>query len=45
VVQNDRELQRGLFAQLFSGKATLGFFAFNPESGSRYSIIALGVQF
>jgi len=45
VVQNDRELQRGVFAQFFFGKATLGVYAFNPDASSRYAIIALGVQF
>jgi hypothetical protein len=45
VVHTDRDLQRGLFAQLMLGKATLGVYAFNPDSASRYAIVALGVQF
>jgi len=45
VVQTDRDLQRGVFAQLMFGKGTLSVYAFNPDAGSRYTIIALGVQF
>ncbi|HEX7271412.1 MAG TPA: hypothetical protein VF420_04585 [Casimicrobiaceae bacterium] len=45
VVQTDRDLQRGLFAQLMFGKGTLSVYAFNPDTGSRYTIIALGIQF
>jgi len=45
VVQTERDFQRGIFAQLILGKATLSAYAFNPDTGSRYSIIALGVQF
>ena len=44
-VHTDRDLQRGLFAQVFLGKATLGLYAFNPDSASRYVIGALGIQF
>jgi len=45
VVQSNRDLQRGLFAQVILPKATLGVYVFNPDTGSRYAIIALGVQF
>jgi len=45
VVQTGRDLQRGLFAQFILDKATLSVYAFNPDSGSRYAILALGVQF
>jgi hypothetical protein len=45
VVHTDRDLQRGLFAQLMFGKATLGVYAFNPDAASRYAIVAFGVQF
>jgi len=45
VVQTDRDFQRGVFAQLTLGKATLSAYAFNPDTGSRYAIIALGIQF
>ncbi|HTS22668.1 MAG TPA: hypothetical protein VMN79_12765 [Casimicrobiaceae bacterium] len=44
-VHTDRDLQRGLFAQATFGRATLGVYAFNPESASRYVIGALGVAF
>jgi len=46
VVSNGRDLQRGAFVQLRAGKnATLGVYAFNPDSSERYVIISLGVQF
>jgi len=45
VVQTERDFQRGIFAQVILGKATLSAYAFNPDTGSRYAIIALGVQF
>jgi hypothetical protein len=45
VVETGRTWQRGLFAQAFIGKATLSVYAFNPDSGSRYTIAALGIQF
>jgi len=46
VVQTtERDLQLGVFAQLMLGKATLSAYAFNPDTGSRYAIIALGIQF
>jgi hypothetical protein len=45
VVQNSRDLQRGLFAQVTLPKATLGVYLFNPDSSSRFTIVALGVQF
>ena len=45
VVQTERNLQLGAFAQLMLGKATLSAYAFNPDTGSRYAIIALGLQF
>ena len=44
-IDTGRDLQRGIFGQLTFGKATLGVFAFNPDSGSRYVIVSLGVQF
>jgi hypothetical protein len=44
-LDNGRDFQRGVFAQATAGKATLSFYAFNPESGSRYGIIALNAQF
>jgi hypothetical protein len=45
VVHTDRDLQRGFFAQVILGPTTLGVYAFNPDSGSRYLIGALGIQF
>lgn len=45
VVASDRELQAGVFAQATAGPATLGLFAFNPDSGSRYLIVSLGIRF
>jgi hypothetical protein len=45
LVQSGRDLQRGLFAQFIFDKTTLGVYAFNPDTGSRYAIVALGVQF
>jgi hypothetical protein len=44
-IENGRDLQRGAFAQLFIDKVTLGIYAFNPDSGSRYVIVSLGAQF
>lgn len=45
VVSTDRSFQAGIFAQLMFGKATLSVYAFNPDTGSRYTIFALGAQF
>jgi hypothetical protein len=44
-VHTDRDLQRGLFAQILTGSFTFGIYAFNPDSSSRYVIGALGVAF
>ena len=44
-IDNGRDLQRGIFGQLTFGKATLGVYAFNPDSGSRYVIVSFGAQF
>ena len=44
-VENGRNFQRGLFVQLIGDKVTLGLYGFNPDSSSRYLIVALGVQF
>jgi hypothetical protein len=45
LVDNSRDFQRGLFGQLFVGKATLSVYAFNPDSGSRYVIVSIGAEF
>jgi len=34
-----------VFGQLTLGKATIGVYAFNPESASRYVILSLGLAF
>ncbi len=44
-IENGRDLQRGAFAQLIVDKVTLGLFAFNPDSASRYVIFSLSAQF
>lgn len=45
VIDNDRDIQRGVFAQATMGPATVSLYAFNPESASRYVIISLGMAF
>jgi hypothetical protein len=45
IVSNDRDLQAGVFGQLTLGKATIGVYAFNPESASRYVVLSLGLAF
>jgi hypothetical protein len=45
VVDTDRDIQRGVFAQATLGAATVGIYAFNPEATSRYVIISLGLAF
>ena len=45
VIDNDRDIQRGVFAQATMGAATVSLYAFNPESASRYVIISLGMAF
>ena len=44
-VDDGRDFQRGVFAQLIFDKATVGIYAFNPDSGSRYVIVSAGVHF
>lgn len=44
-IDDGRDLQRGVFGQLTIGKATLGVYAFNPDSAARYVIVSLGVGF
>ena len=44
-IENGRDLQRGAFAQLIVDKLTVGLYAFNPDSSSRYVILSLGAQF
>lgn len=45
VVHNDRDLQRGIFGQLTLGAVTIGLYAFNPDAGSRYAIVSVGMSF
>ncbi len=45
LVDNDRDIQRGVFAQATLGPATLSLYAFNPEAASRYVIVSLGLAF
>jgi hypothetical protein len=46
VYNSDRDIQRGGFAQLMLGKATLGFYVFNPDdSADRLAILSLGAEF
>jgi hypothetical protein len=44
-IQNERDLQRGAFAQLILRNLTVGVFAFNPEAASRYTIISVAMNF
>jgi hypothetical protein len=46
VHESDRDIQRGGFAQLTSGRFTLGAYVFNPDdSDDRFAIISLGASF
>jgi hypothetical protein len=46
VYQSDRDIQRGVFAQLMHRKMTLGFYVFNPDdSDDRFTVFSLGAEF
>lgn len=46
VYRSDRGIQRGGFAQLMFGKATLGFYVFNPDDNTdRLAVVSLGAEF
>jgi len=45
VYNNDRDIQRGPFAQLTWGRATLGGYWFNPGSADQVFVGSLGVAF
>jgi hypothetical protein len=45
VVHTDRDIQRGLFAQVIYKAATLGVYAFNPDAASRYTVVSLALAF
>jgi hypothetical protein len=43
---SERDFQRGVFAQLLFGRATLGFYVFNPDdSAERLAVVTLGAVF
>ncbi len=46
VYQSDRDIQRGLFAQLMYKKVTAGVYVFNPDdSDNRFTAFSLGAKF
>jgi hypothetical protein len=46
VYQSDRNIQRGVFAQLMYRKMTLGLYVFNPDdSDNRFTVFSLGAEF
>ena len=45
VVNTDRDLQRGPFVQFNAGWLTVGVYAFNPETASRYLVVTVGASF
>lgn len=46
VYKSDRDIQRGLFAQIMHRKMTLGVYVFNPDdSDSRFTVFSLGAEF
>ena len=46
VYQSDRDIQRGLFAQVMYRMASLGFYIFNPDdSDTRFAVFSLGAKF
>jgi hypothetical protein len=46
VYHNDRDIQRGLFAQLMYRKMTVGLYLFNPDdSDNMFTVFSLGAKF
>jgi hypothetical protein len=46
VYSSDRDIQRGGFAQLVLGKATIGFYVFNPDDrADQLAILSLSAEF
>lgn len=46
IYQSDRDIQRGVFAQLIYRKMTLGAYVFNPDDNdSRFMVFSLGAEF
>ena len=45
VVETDRDIQRGVFAQVMWSAATVSLYAFNPDAASRYVVLSLGLEF
>jgi len=44
-VDSDRDLQRGVFAQVTVQRLTFAVYGFNPDSAARYVIASVGVRF
>ena len=44
-IESSRELERGLFAQVFASKLHFGVYVFNPDLSSRYVVASFGVSF
>lgn len=45
VVDNDRDIQRGVLLQVLAGKATFSLYAFNPDDADRYATFSVGFAF
>jgi hypothetical protein len=45
VVHTDRDLQRGPFVQLIFRSVSVGVYAFNPDAGSRYTVVSVAASF
>jgi hypothetical protein len=44
-VDSDRDLQRGVFAQVTVQRLTFSVYGFNPDSSARYVVASVGVRF
>jgi len=45
LVDSGRDVQPGAFAQVLAGPATIAVYAFDPDRGSRYFVVALAGRF
>jgi len=45
LVDSARDVQPGAFAQVLAGPATIAVYAFDPDRGSRYFVVALAGRF
>ena len=45
VVHTDRDIQRGPFVQVAFGNASIAVYAFNPDAGSRYTVVSFAASF